>query len=195
MRTIFSRYILPIFVLIFSSQAFAANTNPIVNRLVGTASIRGGNILQVGDEVPWGSRVILGAGGEIAVVAKGDFAAKAWGPAELKIRKTTKTKSTWLSLLYGRLITAFQHGKGAAVSTPTSVAGVRGTVVYVEDGPELQDYHCTCEGTVDHRHLKDVNVKRTVHSTHHDQPLLMKKGQLELAKMLNHNDDDVNESI
>lgn len=164
--------------------------DPVVHFLSGSAKLKTGDAVTAGQILPWGSRIEVAAGAKLQVVAQGRFAATAWGPTEVSIVQTGPRKTTWLDVLYGRVIAAFAQGREAAIATPTSVAGVRGTVVYVENTEKLPDYQCTCEGTVNHQHrLKPM--ARLVTATHHDAPVQASKLGFQASEMHNHTDDDV----
>lgn len=162
---------------------------PYVKSLIGRATTRDGFTLRPDVYMEWGNSIVVGAGSEIEVVAP-DFAIKAWGPTEFELKKTEK-ETNWVDLVYGRLISAFAKGSKSALSTRSNVAGIRGTVVYVEDTADQVDYTCVCEGDVVHKHKRLPDKRLVTKTTHHDEPFRAVHDGYVDAPMANHNDDDV----
>lgn len=181
-------YALLFFLIITTGLASAGDDIAKVVELNGSAKIRYGKAVKVGDPISWGSELIVAADSHV-IFASGDFSTKVWGPASLVIAKPVG-KSHSLSLLFGRLIAAFVSGSNASVSTRSAVAGVRGTVVYAEDSIEAPDYHCLCEGSVEYSH-RSSGRKQRLHSKHHDHALHAAADTLMPDKMKNHDDGDV----
>lgn len=61
------------------------------------------------------------------------------------------------------------RGKERFVETPTAVAGIRGTGLYMEVDP-ARTYFCTCYGTVAFEALRSPGEKRTARTRHHERP-------------------------
>ncbi len=164
---------------------------PAVVSLDGVARTRSGATLATGTTIAWGDSVVVAAGSKVQISDGAEFGIIAWGPAEVEIKQTSK-KTTWLDLVYGRVIAAFRDGTRAAMSTRSSVAGVRGTVIYQEDTADIIEYTCVCEGTVGHKHRKAKGESRTSENyVHHELPIRATPDGYVDDTMQNHNDDDV----
>jgi hypothetical protein len=98
-----------------------------------------------------------------------------------------------LDLLVGKLLAVFSEGEHE-VYTPTAVAGVRGTGLYLMvESPETT-YACVCFGTVDFTAIADSLVKTTLTADHHSAMRLTEKdgkASISLAGMEDHSDDEV----
>lgn len=97
-------------------------------------------------------------------------------------------------LTAGRLMGVF-GGEGRLVETPTAVAGIRGTGLYVEVDPN-RSYICTCYGIVRVRAVASPGIERTVETRHHEQPLYVfgrsgAEDWIADAPMKNHTDDEL----
>ena len=68
----------------------------------------------------------------------------------------------------GTLASVFS-GKERHVETPTAVAGIRGTGLYMEVDPS-RSYFCTCYGTVEFEARRSPGEKRTARTRHHERP-------------------------
>ena len=101
--------------------------------------------------------------------------------------------SDLLRLVRGGLLAVFGKGR-RTVATPTAVAGVRGTGLYVEVEPD-RSYVCTCYGRVDLVAASAPGVRETVETTHHEAPryvLARGGGQLiRPAPMKHHSDEEL----
>ncbi|HLA27920.1 MAG TPA: hypothetical protein VJZ49_08500 [Syntrophales bacterium] len=73
-----------------------------------------------------------------------------------------------LRLSHGRLLSVFGKGE-RQIETPTAVAGIRGTGIYVEAEPE-RSYICTCYGRVDIEARGRPGEKETIETLHHEAP-------------------------
>jgi hypothetical protein len=69
----------------------------------------------------------------------------------------------------GRLLMVFGRGGVRRVSTPTAVAAIRGTGIYVEAEPG-RSYVCTCYGTVEISAIAFPGASETVRTRHHEAP-------------------------
>jgi hypothetical protein len=99
-----------------------------------------------------------------------------------------------IRLTAGRLMGVF-GGEGRLVETPTAVAGIRGTGLYVEAEAE-RAYICACYGIVRVRAAASPGIERTVQTRHHEQPLyVFGRGGAEDwivdAPMKNHSDAEL----
>lgn len=160
--------------------------DPTVKTMAGSATV-GGQTLKIGDTVPWGTAVEVSKDGLLEIASGNQVAVRAWGPSRFTM--TRQGSEAWVRIAAGRLIAAFMPGSKGGLNLPTSVAGVRGTVVYGEIVNEKDDYICVCEGTVALGHAKGAS--EAVSATHHDHPKLTTESGFKEAGMLNHVDDDV----
>ena len=105
----------------------------------------------------------------------------------------TSVVSDLLRLVRGGLLAVFGKGR-RTVATPTAVAGVRGTGLYIEVEPD-RSYVCTCYGRVDLAAATAPGVRETVETTHHEAPryiLAHGGGQLiQPAPMKHHSDEEL----
>lgn len=98
-----------------------------------------------------------------------------------------------LKIRTGKVLSVFEQGEFRIIS-PTAVAGVRGTGIYIEANPEYT-YVCLCYGSADIEAVKYPGVKETFKTTHHEMPRYVfgsasGKPILE-APMINHTDDEL----
>lgn len=177
-----------VFVLI-GGNAWAAD-NLTVRAVKGVAYTETGEMLKKKSVLRWGDVVHVAPAGQLDIVSADEISMRIYGPSAVTLRQTKKTKSSWLDLAFGRMIAAFKPGTAAAISTRTSVAGVRGTVVYVEESDAHKGYTCVCEGRVEHTHRKNRDLKQLVETQHHSA-IYATDTTLESAGMFNHTDDDV----
>ena len=80
-----------------------------------------------------------------------------------------------LRLLQGKLLAVSRH-QNYSIGTPTATIGIRGTGVYVEAEPDLT-YLCTCYGKSNVMARHDIHSRKTLVTTHHNNPIyIAKKG-------------------
>ena len=75
------------------------------------------------------------------------------------------------------------------IRTPTALIGIKGTALYLEVDLE-KSYICTCYGTTLIQVKKDLTIKETVKTNHHDEPryIYSNKDIIEKAPVINHTD-------
>ncbi|UCB44530.1 MAG: FecR domain-containing protein [Spirochaetota bacterium] len=98
-----------------------------------------------------------------------------------------KVKSGWF-------LGVIKKGKEFQVSTPTVLAGVRGTVLFVNVFSDDSAYLCDCNGKVDIIDPRSMNQLKTVESEYHTAFNIKKAGkgvQITRAGQLYHHDSDI----
>jgi len=88
----------------------------------------------------------------------------------------------------GGILSVFSK-KERTIRTPSAIIGIKGTAVYLEVDLE-KSYICTCYGTSLIQVKKDLTIKETVKTNHHDEPryIYSKKNIIEKAPVINHTD-------
>jgi len=102
-----------------------------------------------------------------------------------------------LDLLLGKMLAVFSEGEHE-VYTPTAVAGVRGTGLYLMVESPESTYACVCFGTVEFTAKSDPNVKTTLTADHHNAMRLTEKdGKASIASagMDDHKDKEVDHLV
>lgn len=144
-----------------------------VRKIEGDIRINGkpatlGSVINIGDRVSTG--VISAA---TFVVGEDAFLLRAGSEVVIEGKPATGNNMQVVELLrlsHGKLLSVFGKGKGKRkIMTPTAVAGVRGTGIYVEAEPE-RTYICTCYGQVDIEALGRPCEKEKIETQHHDAP-------------------------
>jgi hypothetical protein len=100
-----------------------------------------------------------------------------------------------LRLVTGKVLAVFGSNNPQRLTTITATIGIRGTGVYAETDPE-QTYFCTCYGITDINANSNPNSRKTVTSTHHNEPVYIltkpKNGEIiRKAPFINHTDQEL----
>ncbi len=142
---------------------------PRIEFLVGEVSVDGAPAA-IGDEVPAGSRVVTGSDGQAEIVfGTGNI---------LQVREDTElvldlnNRDDAIDVQRGRFAAVFDElqsvgsgdGDTFAIRTPSTVAGVRGTVFFVAVESPEETYVCTCHGTLQFGDDGGVVVSAARHS-------------------------------
>jgi len=139
--------------------------------------------------------VQTGKGAEAAfVVGANAYLLRESSSLQLEQEREDNALINALRLVTGKLLAVFGPSR-QRVTTPNTTIGIRGTGVYAESDPE-KTYFCTCYGVTDIRAAADPNVRQTVASRHHDQPLYIlasaADGKLiRPAPFINHTDQEL----
>ncbi|TFV87742.1 hypothetical protein E4K72_22445 [Oxalobacteraceae bacterium OM1] len=98
---------------------------------------------------------------------------------------------TVLRYLTGRILSVFGKGR-KTLRTPTATIGIRGTGCYIA-AEETQTYFCLCYGSAEVQPDGAPQQRRLLHTTHHEQPLMIGAGNAPMAaaKVLDHTDDEL----
>lgn len=103
-----------------------------------------GMIARNGALVKAGDRINTPANAHVVIALAGGGALRIYPRSQVVINHSAR-----VSLLSGRLLSAFRGHGGYRVQSPRLTAAVTGTVFYVEETPQLGGYICTCSGSVD----------------------------------------------
>ena len=94
----------------------------------------------------------------------------------------------------GGFLAIVKKGKEFQVSTPTVLAGVRGTVLFVNVLSDDTAYFCDCDGKVDIIDSRSMSQLQSVESEYHTAFYIRKAGkgvQITRAAQLYHHDSDI----
>jgi hypothetical protein len=176
----------------FISRALAAGDVPGgtgIARLEGTATVNG-KPAKVNMPVAMGDRIATGPGSQAVVAVKGDaFLLRAQTVIEIQGRSDGTL--TDLLVTGGRLLSVFSK-KPVGIKAATATIGIRGTGAYLEVEPD-EVYFCLCygEAVIDGPNMPP----KTVITTHHESPLLLKAGggimRAEPGPFRNHSDAEL----
>ena len=88
----------------------------------------------------------------------------------------------------GGILSVFSKNE-RKIRTPSALIGIKGTALYLEVDLE-KSYICTCYGTTLIQVKKDLTIKETVKTNHHDEPryIYSNKDIIEKAPVINHTD-------
>jgi len=164
----------------------AAGLESRIRRLQGDVRFNG-KPLQVGDalsaplEVVTGDRAFAAFNvGRNAYLVRGNSRMTISGPAETGVA---------VDVAVGRMLAVFEKGK-AQVSTPTAVAGIRGTGIYVEAEAE-RSYVCLCYGSAELSSTQNTALSESLQTTRHDAPRYISRSGIVPAPVKNHSDDEL----
>jgi hypothetical protein len=97
-----------------------------------------------------------------------------------------------LRLLTGAIVSVWRRGGSRQVVTPTLTAGIRGTGVYTEVGPDGRSYFCNCYGAVDLSAGSERVLSRSDYHQSFWAEVQPRNGRLLTpAGALNHSDEEV----
>ncbi|NWG87926.1 MAG: FecR domain-containing protein [Hydrogenophilaceae bacterium] len=157
-----------------------------IHRLEGEVRFNGkprrvGDLLSAPLEVVTGERAL-------AAFSLGRNAYLVRGNSRISIADTDgKGADVWVEA--GRLLSVFEKGE-ARVMTPTAVAGIRGTGIYVETEAE-RSYVCLCYGTAELAAAHNAGLRETVSTTHHESPRYISTQAILPAPVINHTDAEL----
>ncbi len=152
---------------------------------------------QVGSQVAPGDVVTTGpASLAIFVVNKSVYLVRDNTRVDLSSETSEEFKEKVVNVLRmarGKMLSVFGRGKRNIV-TPTAVAGIRGSGVYVEVETE-RTYICTCYGIADIEAKAAPGLKETVKTRYHDAPRYVYGGRskqlIVKAPVKNHTDAEL----
>jgi hypothetical protein len=149
-----------------------------------------GKPAKVGMPVAMGDRIATGPGSQAVVAVKGDaFLMRA--QTVIEIQGSRDGSLTDLLVSGGRLLSVFSK-KNVSIKAATATIGIRGTGAYLEVEPD-EVYFCLCygEAVIDGPQMPP----KTVVTTHHESPLLLKAGggamRAEPGPFRNHSDAEL----
>lgn len=167
-------------------RALAAGMESRVRRLQGEVRFNG-KALQVGDTLAAPLEVVTGNQafaafnvGRNAYLVRANSRMTVSGPSEAGVS---------VKLAAGRMLAVFEKGQ-ATVSTPTAVAGIRGTGIYVEAEPE-RSYVCLCYGSAELAAAGNDKLREAIATRHHDAPRYISNKAIVPAPVKNHSDDEL----
>lgn len=167
-------------------SVLAAGMESRIRRLQGDVRFNG-KTLQVGDilttplEVVTGDRAFAAFNvGRNAYLVRGHSRMTIAGPAETGVT---------VNVAVGRMLAVFEKGK-AQVSTPTAVAGIRGTGIYVEAEAE-RSYVCLCYGSAELSSRQNAALSESLRTSHHDAPRYISSSGIVPAPVKDHSDDEL----
>ena len=108
----------------------------------------------------------------IFVVEKSVYLLRAHSHIELgrESAKTFREKAVnVLRMLKGGMLAVFDKKGTKRFETPTAVAGIRGSGVYIETDP-VRTYLCTCYGEADISALANPEMREAIKTRHHESP-------------------------
>ncbi len=144
--------------------------------------------IQVGDSIHTGPGSAL-----VMVMGKEAFQLRANTKITLEGRSDNAVIQT-LRIIQGGVVSIWGKGEQRHISTPTMVAGIRGTGVYTEvlENQDSRSYFCTCYGSVTLEAGTDKKFSSTsYHEAFWGEPRAVRGRYLTPAKMLNHADEEL----
>jgi hypothetical protein len=171
-------------------QTLAAGSSPKlangIHRLEGEVRFNG-KLRQVGDLLAAPLEVVTGDR-SLAAFSLGRNAYLIRGNSRISIADTDgKGADVWVEA--GKLLSVFEQGE-ARVMTPTAIAGIRGTGIYVEVEPE-RSYVCLCYGTAELVAAHNRAVHETLNTRHHESPRYVSSRAILPATVQNHTDAEL----
>lgn len=171
-------------------QALAAGSSPRlangIHRLEGEVRFNGkprliGDLLTTPLEVVTGDR-------SLAAFSLGRNAYLVRSNSRISLADTDgKGADVWVEA--GKLLSVFEQGE-ARVMTPTAIAGLRGTGIYVEVEPE-RSYVCLCYGTAELAAAHNRSLRESLSTRHHEAPRYVSASAIVPAAVHNHTDDEL----
>lgn len=153
------------------------------------------------------SLAILSIGGDAFLIRENSEVRFQPAPPQLAAQEPTEKKSDAGPLITlkvkrvqgfflktGRILSVFGPGPERTLHTPTAVAGIRGTGIYMEE-EEGRAYICACYGTTTLHPAYLHTSKQTITTRHHESPFYVyPQGAaipIEVAPMINHTDEEL----
>jgi hypothetical protein len=165
--------------------------------------------LHVGDAVPSGATVRVGAGGRAVIALEDGTIFTVFGGSSLQLLLNKMSEGV-LNLLAGALLLVVNTGGRYLVAGSTSSFGIKGTVVYRQSfGPQekmgqtmdglvkiptgYSDYFCTCHGETDFLLSGRSTPFAESNAQYHDAYYLNPANPLQRLKapMMNHTDEEI----
>lgn len=167
-------------------SAVAAEMESRIRRLQGDVRFNG-KTLQIGDTLSAPLEVIAGDRAFSAFnVGRNAYLVRA--NSRLAISAPQKS-GVAVNVAVGRMLAVFEKGK-AQISTPTAVAGIRGTGIYVESETD-RSYVCLCYGSAELASTVDLSLRESIATQHHDAPRYISGSGIVPAPVKNHSDDEL----
>jgi hypothetical protein len=144
--------------------------------------------IQVGDSIHTGP-----GSGLVLVMGKNALQLRANTKITLEGRSDSAIIQT-LRIIQGGVVSIWGPGEQRRITTPTMVAGIRGTGVYTEvlENQDNRSYFCTCYGSVALEAGTDKKFSSTsYHEAFWGEPKAVRGRYLTPAKMLNHADEEL----
>lgn len=167
-------------------NAVAAETESRIRRLQGDVRFNG-KILQVGDIISAPLEVVAGEHAYAAFnVGRNAYLIRANSRVTIS---APKEAGVAVDVAIGRMLAVFDKGH-AQVSTPTAVAGIRGTGIYVESEAD-RSYVCLCYGSAELSSTDNRELRESIATRHHDAPRYVSRNGIVPAPVKNHSDDEL----
>jgi len=194
------RAVLPFFVVFLGVAAGAhAASSPL-----GTIVYLEGNVTvdarsaSIGDVVPYGATIRTDAASECDVafrekniVRLGELTTLVFNPGNLQVGSSLERGS--LALVLKNLVNGAAQDHNFYIRTPTTAAGVRGTLFFIRVEDPQTTYVCTCNGTIQLEDGSKVG-ERDVRAAHHVAYRIHSEGgslSATSAPLLYHTDADM----
>ena len=163
------------------------------DKQVGTLAEAAGEVTLNDSDAQKGAEVTVGDELEVGAESYAEVALSEGGTLRFKDARAVfkhpgeQDGPDWLELLAGKLYAAIDPGTPFQVHTPSAVAGVRGTLFYLEEKPS-EAYLCVCDGEVyarqsDGKQQRVVGKDEDLH-IRPDKPLGKPKKSPQMAKMV-----------
>jgi hypothetical protein len=171
-------------------QTLAAGSSPKlangIHRIEGEVRFNG-KPRQVGDLLTTPLEVVTGER-SLAAFSLGHNAYLIRANSRISLADTDgKGADVWVEA--GKLLSVFEKGE-ARLMTPTAIAGIRGTGIYVEVEPE-RSYVCLCYGTAELAAAHNRTLRETLNTRHHESPRYVSSRAIVPAPMQNHTDAEL----
>lgn len=184
--------------LIRKAAAMGAFKYPTgIQKLEGEVLVNGKSATE-GDPVRPGDTVFTGASGTVVFVMKKSvylvrentrLVIQYEGPGSV-----AKEGVEIIRIIKGKVLGVFARRRLKRIMTPTAVAGVRGSGVYVEASPG-RTYICVCYGKADLMVKDDPSISESVSTSHHESPRFIygpqTKQPITEAPVFNHTDREL----
>ncbi len=167
-------------------RVLAAGTESRIHRLQGDVRFNG-KTLQVGDSLTTPLEVVTGDRA-FAAFNVGRNAYLVRGNSRMTITDS-QGKTSHVQIAVGKLLSVFEKGE-AQIATPTAVAGIRGTGIYVEAEAE-RSYVCLCYGSAELSSTQNPALSESLRTSHHDAPRYISSSGIVPAPVKDHSDDEL----
>lgn len=167
-------------------NAVAAATESRIRRLQGDVRFNG-KALQIGDPLSAPLEVVAGDRAFAAFnVGRNAYLVRANSRVTISAAQEIGVD---VKIAAGRMLAVFEKGK-AQVSTPTAVAGIRGTGIYVESEAD-RSYVCLCYGSAELSSTTNAETRESLNTHHHDAPRYISAVGIVPAPVMNHTDAEL----
>ena len=188
---LFSRKALPLFSSQQQEEEWVAPTAARVGYLSGRLLINGREATS-GDEIGEGDLL------ETKEDSEADIEIRNFAIFHMKAETTVEVndifKAARVTVKKGWFLTIVKSGKNFTVTTPMVLAGVRGTVLFINVLDSKRIYICDCNGTVDLVEAAGKYRLKTIESDYHTAYNLKRTGsglQITRAGLFYHHDRDI----